>query len=97
MQREIPMSRLLQGDVGSGKTVVATAALLVAALNDRQAALMAPTEILSEQHFLTVAKMFSDGSAPISSEPYFTAFLPTDDWQLTICLSDRQSAKARER
>ncbi|CAI8031221.1 ATP-dependent DNA helicase RecG [Geodia barretti] len=86
MQREIPMSRLLQGDVGSGKTVVATAALLVAALNGRQAALMAPTEILSEQHFLTIAKMFSDGAAPISSEPYFTAFLPTDDRQLTICL-----------
>ena len=86
MQREIPMSRLLQGDVGSGKTVVATAALLVAALNDRQAALMAPTEILSEQHFLTIAKMFSDGAAPTPSEPYFTAFLPPDDSQLTICL-----------
>ena len=64
MQRDIPMSRLLQGDVGSGKTVVAAAALLVAALNGQQAALMAPTEILSEQHFLTVAKMFSAGSAP---------------------------------
>ena len=48
------MSRLLQGDVGSGKTVVATAAMLAAVSNNRQAALMAPTEILSEQHFLTV-------------------------------------------
>ena len=86
MQREIPMSRLLQGDVGSGKTVVAAAALLVAALNGQQAALMAPTEILSEQHFLTVAKMFSDRSAPTSTEPYFTALLPPDERQLTICL-----------
>jgi len=45
------MSRLLQGEVGSGKTVIATLALLTAAVNDYQAALMAPTEILAEQHF----------------------------------------------
>jgi len=51
MGRSTPMSRLLQGEVGSGKTVVATAAMLLAAANGRQAALMAPTEILAEQHF----------------------------------------------
>ena len=51
LARPHPMSRLLQGDVGSGKTVLATVAMLAAALSGRQAALMAPTEILAEQHF----------------------------------------------
>jgi ATP-dependent DNA helicase RecG len=48
-----PMNRLLQGDVGSGKTVVAAAAVVVCAGGGRQAAVMAPTEILAEQHYLT--------------------------------------------
>jgi len=54
MARPHPMNRLLQGDVGCGKTVVALAAMMIAADNGYQAALMAPTEILAEQHFLTV-------------------------------------------
>jgi len=54
-----PMSRLLQGEVGSGKTVVATAALLVAAANGYQGAFMAPTEILAEQHFATICQLLS--------------------------------------
>lgn len=55
-----PMSRLLQGDVGSGKTVVAAAAMQVAVDNGTQAAVMAPTEILAEQHYNTLKKLFGD-------------------------------------
>ena len=54
LARTVPMQRLLQCDVGSGKTVVALYALLRAVENGRQGALMAPTETLAEQHFLTV-------------------------------------------
>jgi ATP-dependent DNA helicase RecG len=54
LRRTVPMQRLLQGDVGSGKTVVALYALLRAVEHGRQGALMAPTETLAEQHFLTV-------------------------------------------
>jgi ATP-dependent DNA helicase RecG len=59
MQKPQPMSRLLQGDVGSGKTVVATAALIIAAANGYQSAFMAPTEILAEQHFATICRIIS--------------------------------------
>jgi ATP-dependent DNA helicase RecG len=55
--RAQPMIRLLQGDVGSGKTVVAAAALLTAAANGLQGVLMAPTEILAEQHYRTVSRL----------------------------------------
>ena len=54
MQRPFPMNRLIQGDVGSGKTVVALLAMLMAVSNGFQAALMAPTEILAEQHLTTL-------------------------------------------
>ena len=57
LKKGIPMSRLLQGEVGSGKTVVATAALLMAAANGCQGAFMAPTEILAEQHFATISQL----------------------------------------
>ncbi|MGQ9584642.1 MAG: ATP-dependent DNA helicase RecG [Anaerolineae bacterium] len=55
-----PMSRLLQGDVGSGKTVVAAGALLVAVANGTQAAVMAPTEILAEQHHRNLTRLFEE-------------------------------------
>ena len=61
LERSVPMQRLLQGDVGSGKTVVALHALLRAVEAGHQGALMAPTETLAEQHFLTIDEL----SAPL--------------------------------
>jgi ATP-dependent DNA helicase RecG len=57
MRKPTPMNRLLQGDVGSGKTVVAIIAMLAAVEAGYQAALMAPTEILAEQHFLNITSL----------------------------------------
>jgi len=57
MQRTTPMNRLLQGDVGSGKTIVALMAAVVAMENGFQVAFMAPTEILAEQHYITIRKL----------------------------------------
>ncbi len=57
MRRGVPMRRLLQGDVGSGKTIVALEAMLIAIENGHQAALMAPTEILATQHYLSAKRV----------------------------------------
>jgi len=62
MRAPSPMRRLLQGDVGSGKTIVALQAMLVAMENGYQAALMAPTEILATQHFLAARKLLERSS-----------------------------------
>jgi ATP-dependent DNA helicase RecG len=64
------MSRLLQGEVGSGKTVIATLALLIAAANGYQGALMAPTEVLAEQHYTNICGYLSQvGTQEPGSEP----------------------------
>ena len=68
MQRAWPMQRLLQGDVGAGKTIVALLAAIVAMENGFQVALMAPTEILAEQHYRTIVKA-------LDGKPYRVALL----------------------
>src|SRR5439155_234745 len=65
IQTSRPMSRLLQGDVGSGKTVVALYAMLVAVANRLQAAILAPTEVLVEQHYLTLSNLLADSEVAI--------------------------------
>jgi len=66
MSGERPMARLLQGDVGSGKTVVAVAAMYVAVKAGYQAAMMAPTQILAEQHNKNVAKLLQDAGISVA-------------------------------
>ena len=70
-----PMGRLLQGDVGSGKTAVAAAALWAAVANGSQGAIMAPTEILAEQHARSFGRMFAALPRPDTGEPVRVALL----------------------
>ena len=66
LKKSHPTNRLLQGDVGSGKTIVAAIAALVVAKDGKQAVFMAPTEVLARQHYETFKKYFSAQSAPAS-------------------------------
>ncbi len=66
IQKTKPMNRLLQGDVGSGKTVVSAIPMLNTALAGFQTALMAPTEILAQQHYQTLTKLFQKGKYTIA-------------------------------
>ena len=75
MRRPQPMRRLLQGDVGSGKTIVAMQAALVAIENGAQAALMAPTEILATQHYLSARKLLAEAISPSTGKPYKVVLL----------------------
>ena len=75
LQRPWPMNRLLQGDVGAGKTVVALYAMLMAVADRKQAALMAPTELLAEQHFASIARMLEGSGVSID---LFTSNHPGD-------------------
>ena len=65
MARQFPMNRLLQGDVGSGKTVVAVYAMMLAVANGHQAALMAPTEVLARQHYQTLKETLSESRVSV--------------------------------
>ena len=74
IQRTVPMSRLVQGDVGSGKTVVAAGAMFIAAANGAQSALLAPTQILAEQHHRGLSKLLA-GMARSDGHPLEVALL----------------------
>ncbi len=65
LQKRQPMNRLLQGDVGSGKTIVALYAMLMAVANKMQAAMLAPTEVLAEQHFMTMTRLLEGSNVKI--------------------------------
>jgi ATP-dependent DNA helicase RecG len=79
MESPHPMNRLLQGDVGSGKTVVALMAVLTAAECGYQSALMAPTEILAEQHFINIHRMLEDLGLSVSLLTGSTKERPLDE------------------
>ncbi|MEM8738245.1 MAG: ATP-dependent DNA helicase RecG [Planctomycetota bacterium] len=66
LTRERPMNRMLQGDVGSGKTVVALYALLMAVADRKQGALMAPTELLAEQHYLSITALLAGSNVRVA-------------------------------
>lgn len=80
MKQPIPMNRLLQGDVGSGKTVVAVYAMLLAVANDHQAVFMAPTEVLARQHLRTLARMLEGSRVKIA--PLFGGQKPAEREQI---------------
>ncbi|MDX2115060.1 MAG: ATP-dependent DNA helicase RecG [Planctomycetota bacterium] len=65
LQKPTPANRLIQGDVGAGKTVVALYAMLMAVASRHQAALMAPTELLAEQHFASISSLLGDSSVRV--------------------------------
>ena len=91
-----PMNRLLQGEVGSGKTVVALAALLVVAAAGYQGAVMVPTEILAEQHFQTVSRLLSGLARPVQSGHLVSVYLETMRKPVSVGLltgSTRTSSK----
>jgi ATP-dependent DNA helicase RecG len=92
-----PMSRLLQGEVGSGKTVVALAALLVAATCSYQGAIMAPTEVLAEQHFLTVRRLLAGLARPRAKEYLVSVDLDPFPRPITIGLLLGNMTAARKR
>ncbi len=93
MSRNMPMNRLLEGDVGSGKTAVAAALCWLAAQNGLQSALMAPTEILSQQHFKTLNALLSPcglsvglltGGMPAAEKKRVTRLLKTHQLDVVV-------------
>jgi ATP-dependent DNA helicase RecG len=92
-----PMSRLLQGEVGSGKTVVALAALLMAAANGYQGAFMAPTEILAEQHFSTIHQLLSGAAYLEEKKDYLHSYSGLLSHPLTVAMLIGDVTQKRKR
>lgn len=100
MKKNVPMSRMVVGDVGCGKTVCAAAALYLAVRNGRQAALMAPTEILARQHATDLEALFSPlgirvallvGSTPAAEKKKIKAALSAADPQKRLPIGHRHA------
>jgi len=92
LRKPVPMHRLLQGDVGSGKTTVAVSALLTAVEGGHQGALMAPTEVLAEQHGIGVRRLLEGFTVPAGEGSLF------GDRALTVgVLTNRTTPKERTR
>ncbi len=92
-----PMHRLLQGDVGSGKTVVAVSALLVAVQGGHQGALMAPTEVLAEQHHLGIRALLDGFTVPDGDEGNLFGGAGLDRPLRVVLLTNRTPAGERRR
>ncbi|NLL90538.1 MAG: ATP-dependent DNA helicase RecG, partial [Dehalococcoidales bacterium] len=86
LKKTVPMSRLLQGEVGSGKTVVAMASLIAAVDNGFQGAFMAPTEILAGQHFASICNLLAMGGQALSKKDYLHTYSGVLNKPLTIAL-----------
>ncbi len=93
MKSDIPMNRLIQGDVGSGKTIVAVLAMLASIESGYQAALMAPTEILAEQHYMNISNMLNQlgvkvhlitGSKKMNSKKKIIELITTDHADIVV-------------
>ena len=81
-----PMNRLLQGEVGSGKTVVVLAALLAAVASGYQGSIMVPTEVLAEQHFATVSILMGDADRPLEQDGLVTVYLESYPRSISVGL-----------
>ncbi len=92
-----PMHRLLQGDVGAGKTLVAVASLLVAVQSGHQGALMAPTEVLAEQHHLGIRALLEGFTVPDGDESNLFGGAGLDRHLRVVLLTNRTPAGERRR
>ena len=96
MASGVPMARLLQGEVGSGKTVVALSAILACVANDYKGAFLAPTEVLAEQHFLSTSRQLKAESTPLLPSSFTRADSPDGGRKITIGLLTGSQSPAQK-